>query len=116
MDAKHEAKKLGLADEEIITHCDKRAKEWLASRAESLGFRIVDKQSEDGIIEPQLKVDRYFQHMLYKQKKGRPIRFSSICYEGILDVGDPERFIKTLFEGVGRSRSFGCGLMLVRRL
>ncbi len=116
MDAKREAKELGLTSEEMIIHCNKQAKEWLTSRAESLGFRIVDRQLEDGTFEQQLGVDRYFQHQLYRRKKGRAIRFSSICYEGILMVGDPDRVLRTLYEGVGRSRSFGCGLMMVRRV
>ena len=116
MDAKREAKEQGLSKENTLQHCETRAKEWLISRAESLGFRIVSTELEDGTTGSQLKIDRYFQHEFYRRGKGRPIRFSSICYDGALQVEDVDKFLRTLYEGVGRSRSFGCGLMLVRRL
>ncbi len=106
MDAKREAKIMGLPDEERIAHCEDRTRQWLVTRAEPLGFSIEDQQ---------ISVDGYFQHQFYR-RKGRPIRFSSINYDGILMVTDPERLLRTLFEGIGRSRAFGCGLMLVRRI
>ena len=107
MDAKREAQGLELAGRELIAHCESRTKQWLVSRAESLGF-VLSKQS--------LSVAGYFQHHFYRRKGGRAIRFSSIDYEGILEVNDPDRFLRTLFEFVGRSRSFGCGLMLVNNI
>ncbi|WP_083803977.1 type I-E CRISPR-associated protein Cas6/Cse3/CasE [Desulfonatronospira thiodismutans] len=33
----------------------------------------------------------------------------------MLEVTEPDSFKETLFNGLGRSRAFGCGLMLVRR-
>ena len=107
MDAKREAKELRLEGEKLIAHCENQAKRWLTSRAEALGFLIEDKH---------LVVDRYFQHQFYRRKKGRSLRFSSICYEGTLTVLDPDLFLNMLHEGIGRSRSFGCGLMMVRRV
>ena len=106
MDAKREARNMGLDDEERIAHCEDRARQWLIARAETHGFSIEDQQ---------IHVDEYFHHQFYR-RKGRPIRFSSISYDGILTVVDPERLLGTLFEGIGRSRAFGCGLMLVRRV
>lgn len=106
MDAKHEAKNMGLSDEKRIAHCEDRVRRWLITRAEPLGFVIEDQQ---------INVDGYFQHQFYR-RKGRPIRFSSINFGGVLTVVDPNRLLQTLFEGIGRSRAFGCGLMLVRRV
>ena len=106
MDAKGEAKNMGLDDEKRAAHCEDRVRQWLITRAEPLGFSIEDQQ---------IHVDGYFQHQFYR-RKGRPIRFSSINYDGILTVVNPERLLRTLFEGIGRSRAFGCGLMLVRRV
>ena len=107
MDAKREARELKLDGEKLIAHCQSRTKQWLISRAESLGFFL---------LEDLLSVDGYFQHQFYRRKGNRPICFSSIDYQGILEVNDPERFLRILFEGVGRARSFGCGLMLVRNI
>lgn len=83
---------------------DEAARGWLAERAESWGFRLA--------VAPE--VGAYRQHALPKDK-GRPIRFSSVDYEGLLEVADPGRLIETLAQGVGRAKAFGCGLILLRR-
>jgi CRISPR system Cascade subunit CasE len=44
-----------------------------------------------------------------------PIRFGRLDIAGVLTVGDPPRFLAALATGFGRSRAFGCGLMLIRR-
>ena len=44
----------------------------------------------------------------------KPITFSEIDYEGVLTVADPAKLTAALFTGVGKARSYGCGLMLVR--
>lgn len=36
--------------------------------------------------------------------------------EGKLKIVDVDRFKKTLFKGIGSGKSFGCGLMLVKRM
>ncbi|ATJ84513.1 type I-E CRISPR-associated protein Cas6/Cse3/CasE [Halomonas beimenensis] len=87
-----------------IEAMDDAARQWLAERAESWGFRLP--------VEPE--VGAYRQHALPKDK-GRPIRFSSVDYEGLLEVADPGRLIETLAQGIGRAKAFGCGLMLIRR-
>lgn len=83
---------------------DQAARQWLSERAESFGFHLP--------VEPE--VGAYRQHALQKGK-GRPIRFSSVDYEGLLEVTDPGRLIETLAQGIGRAKAFGCGLMLLRR-
>jgi CRISPR system Cascade subunit CasE len=44
-----------------------------------------------------------------------PIRFGQLDFSGVLTVSDPPRFLAALAAGFGRSRAFGCGLMLIRR-
>jgi CRISPR system Cascade subunit CasE len=44
-----------------------------------------------------------------------PIRFGRLDITGVLTVSDPTRFLAALAAGFGRSRAFGCGLMLIRR-
>lgn len=83
---------------------DSAAREWLIERVESWGARLP--------VPPE--VGAYRQHALPKDK-GHPIRFSSVDYEGLLEVTDPGRLIETLARGVGRAKAFGCGLMLLRR-
>ncbi len=78
---------------------------WLEARAQRLGFAI----------DPRLvRCEGYRQHRLTRGR-GKPVRFSTVDMEGLLTVTDPERFAKTLVTGVGPSKAFGCGLLLVKR-
>ncbi|NOZ94402.1 MAG: type I-E CRISPR-associated protein Cas6/Cse3/CasE [Acidobacteria bacterium] len=77
---------------------------WLRSRAHGLGFAVDSRM---------VRCDGYRQHRL--TRRGSPVRFSTVDMEGLLAVTDPERFVETLFTGVGPSKAFGCGLLLVRR-
>jgi CRISPR-associated protein Cas6/Cse3/CasE subtype I-E len=56
--------------------------------------------------------DGYQQH---SEKAGR-LRFSTVDFSGELTVIDPTAFALALRDGLGHSKAFGCGLMLVRRL
>lgn len=106
MDTKKQAKENGLSGDKLVQLCETASKEWLIRQGERCGFAI----SKDAII-----VDGYQQNRFYKGKGEKTIRFSSIHYEGILKVTDPVSFIKMLGEGLGKSKAFGCGLMLVRK-
>jgi CRISPR system Cascade subunit CasE len=105
MDAKAQARAKQIVDRnELTCRMDRAAIEWLQGRSERAGFRLL--------ADPQLSA--YRQHAM--QRRGREIRFSSIDYHGILEVSDPTRFHEALVRGLGRSKSFGCGLMLIRRV
>ncbi len=77
--------------------------EWLHKRGESRGYSLGSVQSTG-----------YQWNAL--PEKGRSAGFSSLDYEGILTVTAPEVFIKMLGDGLGPSKAFGCGLMMVRRI
>lgn len=83
------------------------AEQWLGSRGERAGFSIR---------ESALLAEGYRQHELYKRRGSPPIRFSTIDCQGLLTVTDPERFTDALFKGIGPAKSFGCGMMMVRRV
>ncbi|HEY9160747.1 MAG TPA: type I-E CRISPR-associated protein Cas6/Cse3/CasE [Desulfomonilia bacterium] len=81
---------------------------WLEERAVSHGFRI---------LENEVRADGYRQHRLFKGKENKTITFSSLDFNGILTVIEPDIFVKKcLFEGIGPAKAFGCGLMMVRRV
>lgn len=52
----------------------------------------------------------------YKQKEKRDGKLIPILFEGILRVDEPDVLVKVLEDGIGPAKSFGCGLMLVRRV
>jgi CRISPR system Cascade subunit CasE len=79
---------------------------WLSVKAPKYGFAV-----EKG----KLRIDGYRQHWLSKHG-GKPIRFSTLDFEGSLTVTDPVKFKEILFNGIGPAKGFGCGLMLVRKV
>lgn len=107
MDAKWFAQSEGVKDRgEIRERMEAAARQWLndPERAERNGYRLLAEPRTSG----------YRQHA-YRRKSGR-ISFSSIDFEGQLEVRDSERFLTTLAEGIGRSRAFGCGMWMIRRV
>jgi len=80
-------------------------KKWLLERAERWGLAI----QEDSVLQ-----EGYRQHRL--KRKGRNIEYSSLDYQGMAQVIDPQRLSQALCDGVGHGKGFGCGLLLVRRV
>lgn len=48
-------------------------------------------------------------------KNGDRITFSIMDFSGVLEICDPEKFLRKLLIGFGKEKAFGCGLMLIRR-
>lgn len=80
---------------------------WLIQRADDNGFSIEEEF---------VSVDRYQLHESFKPKSKHSIRFSTIDYQGVLKVSNIDKFQKTLLNGLGKSKAFGCGLLLVKHL
>ena len=81
------------------------AMRWLQSRCADWGFSVSPQGA---------RVDNYSQHRVYKSRGSRPISFSTIEYTGVLRVEVPDLFKQTLYQGIGKSKGLGCGLLLVR--
>lgn len=79
---------------------------WLRGKAEQLGISLEGAP---------LLVEGYRQERLRKGN-GQRIQFSTLDLEGQCTVTQPERFTQALYNGIGPSKAFGCGLMLVRRV
>jgi CRISPR system Cascade subunit CasE len=81
-------------------------KAWLAGRAEKHGFVIALAS---------LLVDGYRTHTVHRRGTP-PICFSTLDFSGVLTVADREKFLNTLYDGIGPAKGFGCGLLLVKRV
>lgn len=79
---------------------------WLDDRSERAGF------SFDWSM---VRVLGHATHRFVKPSSDRKITLSTMDFSGQLTVSDSEVFKKTLFTGLGAAKSFGCGLMMVRR-
>ncbi len=86
----------------VIHH--EAASEWLTRQGEKHGFQLGDCLVSN--------------HRFHKaQKPGDPNKrqFSILDIQGSLIVTESEDYLAALKHGLGRSKAFGCGLMLVRR-
>ena len=81
--------------------------DWLSDTGKKHGFDLVDQS--------RVEISGYRQEVLRK-RGNKEIKFSSVDLSGALSVTNPELFRLILFSGIGHSRSFGCGMIMVRRL
>lgn len=93
--------------------------DWLADRAETAGFSI---ERDITTLKPG-----YVFFKKYKQENGEKEnaveeektkekewqRLSSVLFEGILRVTDPDAFRQTLARGIGSGKAFGFGLLSI---
>jgi len=82
---------------------------WLRKQGERYGFRLPDADEDDDL----LRIDGY--DVWRFSRLGERGRIAVFDCGGVLEVTDPDVFLGRLPEGFGRARSFGCGLMLIRR-
>jgi CRISPR system Cascade subunit CasE len=101
----HGAKLLDLT---LKSHEDKQLEAWLIEKGKSHGFVLVREKRL------KFQAEGYQWHAL--PKKGKEAGFSSVDFEGEIEVVDPELFSQVLYTGIGPAKGFGCGLMLVRRV
>ncbi|AWH87649.1 type I-E CRISPR-associated protein Cas6/Cse3/CasE [Limnobaculum parvum] len=106
MDAKYHAKKQGADRKEWRPIQENAALQWLKTQGERKGFQLDIENC---------RVVNYQQQRFVKPQSHKPIVFGSVDFEGELTVTEPELFQQMLKEGIGKSRSLGCGLMLIRR-
>lgn len=85
---------------------------WLTRQGPAAGFRL--SQGEDWEDGPLLRVEGDDWRIL-PRPGAKPVKFSSLDFEGELVVEDPALFLSALARGFGRAKAFGCGLMLIRR-
>lgn len=77
---------------------------WFSERGPtSWGFQI----SPD-----HLQIER-IEVLQFKDKTQRPVTLAQAHVQGQLRVTDPEQFQKSFAHGIGRGRSFGCGLLQI---
>ena len=107
MDAKKQEKENDGNAASIVQACENASKLWLIRQGERCGFFLK---------ETDVLIDGYIQNRFYRGRTAKPIQYSSIHYEGLLTVTDVGKFLEMLYSGIGRSKAFGCGLMLVRRI
>jgi CRISPR system Cascade subunit CasE len=105
MHAKYQAKKFGKAAPEMSVLMDQAALNWISDEKRLSAWGVTLDALPD--------IERYTQHSSQK-KDGHTIRFSSVDFQGMLTVADPQMFCNQYALGFGRAKAMGCGLMLIR--
>ena len=112
MNAKYPIKKqrLKIETNEIKLRQNEAAINWLIKQSETRGFSLSttnDQQVNCAVIS-------YVQQQFIKKSDLKPIIYSSVDYQGVLTVTDAELFLNTIYQGIGKSKGFGCGLFLIK--
>jgi CRISPR system Cascade subunit CasE len=77
---------------------------WLLARVERLGFRVADAAGG-----PDLAVSRRDRHE-FRRGSGR-VTLDTAQYDGVLEVTDATALRRTLTQGIGHAKGYGCGLL-----
>ncbi len=110
MDMKHQFEKSGknyLDQYSLSGLIHEAGSKWLMRKgADNHGFRIEPSE---------LRIDNFREFSVSSPGKNK-YKLRTLDFEGILTIIDPVSFVNALFSGVGSAKSFGCGLMLVKRI
>ena len=79
---------------------------WLLRQGAKAGFEI---RTDD------VAMDGYDQHQISRPRPAPPMSFSTLDFDGVLTVSDPDALLSAIARGFGAAKAYGCGLMLVRR-
>lgn len=110
-DEKKATEKRSLIRKILFPKMESSAKEWLIRQSKLNGFDL----NHDEVI---MEGSQYHNYTKYNSKSinaSQNIKFTSVDYSGVLHVSDVDLFQKALFEGIGRAKRFGCGLLMIRR-
>ena len=93
---------------EVLAHVTAEQQEkWLLDRAEKNGFSL---NADDFHT-----VNKEWIHFKKVKKDNKKVTFSRVVFEGILTVCNEELFKNALYNGIGREKAYGCGLLTVSR-
>ena len=79
------------------------ARSWFAKQGTHRGYSVENLAVED------------YRARKVKRPGSKDATIGILDLKGVLKVSEPEKLTDTLYNGIGRSKAFGCGLLLVRR-
>ncbi|MGI6085016.1 MAG: type I-E CRISPR-associated protein Cas6/Cse3/CasE [Acetivibrionales bacterium] len=80
----------------------KQQGKWLLDRAAKNGFSI--QEGNFSVIHREVKKFR---------RHGKIVTLGIATFEGILEVTDVTLFLRTLTNGIGRAKAYGCGMLTI---
>lgn len=92
---------------------------WLLTHQQKAGFRIVEKPKAQRRLpegdEWELIVHDRRDRRFAKPGHRKGIPLVTATFDGRLEVTDPDAMRRTLTQGLGKARAYGCGLMTLAR-
>ncbi|WP_424214826.1 type I-E CRISPR-associated protein Cas6/Cse3/CasE [Streptomyces sp. BI20] len=91
--------------------------EWLLRRQEAAGFEVLPTPAEQRMLpggdDHMVSVERRLPLRFRRGNTERraDVRVNQVSYEGVLRATDVNRLRRTLTQGLGKGRAYGCGLM-----
>lgn len=86
--------------------------DWLTNQGARHGFALTARD-EDEPERASLRISGY-QSIRFRHRDSR-VQYAKADMDGVLTVTEPATFLEKLAQGFGRAKSYGCGLMLIRR-
>ncbi|MEU5324253.1 type I-E CRISPR-associated protein Cas6/Cse3/CasE [Streptomyces sp. NPDC021056] len=111
--------------------------QWLLERQERCGFRILEKTDDKRLLpsgtthqgKHEHHGDRYEMSVRDAKalsfdktrdsnstRRGRAVTLVTVTFDGRLEVTDPDVLRRTLTQGIGRAKAYGCGLITLAPL
>ena len=78
-------------------------------------FNWLKKQGDRSGFNPQNVLVNPAPDIFGKKEGAKPIRIKTVLYQGILEVTDSTAFLSALQQGIGRGKSYGCGLLSIAK-
>lgn len=107
----HAVRREGWTESKPLAHVTvSQQEQWLLDRSQRTGFRVLPRlaaDAQDGEIEMRI-VDRGVRR--FRRGAGQ-VTISTATYEGILEITDVSALRHGLTHGIGRAKSYGCGLL-----
>jgi CRISPR system Cascade subunit CasE len=89
---------------------------WLVRKGEGAGFRLPGSSDSDGSEGNGVYVVPLGRHQSSRGSQQEQLCHFGVRFEGVLQVTDPDLFIKALEFGVGSGKAFGYGLLSIARM
>ncbi|MEU3601610.1 type I-E CRISPR-associated protein Cas6/Cse3/CasE [Streptomyces sp. NPDC006798] len=96
---------------------------WLIQRQKQAGFAVVEKPVERRLTEHRDEYELIVRDSMPLQFRRSPaqrstedVRITRVTFDGRLTVTDPGLLRRTLTQGLGKAKAYGCGLMTLAPL
>lgn len=84
-------------------------KRWLRQKAKQCGFYLESENAEEG----KCSFDVIQSETVRFNRQHKSVTLGVVTFEGVLFVTNAALFAKSLTEGIGRAKAFGCGLLTI---